>query len=98
MQQPTRLPLQIFRAKQPALLVAAFFALLATKSQAAEVIPPKPDRYFNDYAGIVSKSAVLRLNDELAYLDRETLVQVVVAIFPIMQSDSEVADYTQRVA
>jgi len=98
MQQPTRLPLQIFRAKQPALLVAAFFALLATKSQAAEVIPPKPDRYFNDYAGIVSKSAVLRFNEELAQFERETSDQVVVAIFPKMRSDSDVADYTQRVA
>src|SRR5213595_3942808 len=98
MQQPTRLPLQIFRAKQPALLVAAFFALLATKSQAAEVIPPKPDRYFNDYAGIVSKSAALRFNEELAQFERETSDQVVVAIFPKMQSDSDVADYTQRVA
>src|SRR5438552_7199903 len=98
MQQPTRLPLQIFRAKQPALLVAAFFALLATKSQAAEVIPPKPDRYFNDYAGIVSKSAVLRFNEELAQFERETSDQVVVAIFPKMQGDSDVADYTRRIA
>src|SRR5213083_527259 len=98
MQQPTRLPLQIFRAKQPALLVAAFFALLATKSQSAEVIPPKPDRYFNDYAGVVSKSAALRFNEELARFERETSDQVVVAVFPKMQSDSDVADYTRRVA
>ena len=95
---PTRLPLQILRAKKVALLVAAFFALLATKSQAAEVIPPKPDRYFNDYAGVVSKSAALRFNEELAQFERETSDQVVVAIFPKMQSDSDIADYTQRVA
>jgi uncharacterized protein len=94
----TRLPLQILRAKQVALLVAAFFALLATKSQAAEVIPPKPDRYFNDYAGVISKSAALRFNEELARFERETSDQVVVAIFPKMQSDSDVADYAQRVA
>ena len=98
MQQPTRLPLQILRTKQVALLVAAFFALLATKSQAAEVIPPKPDRYFNDYAGAVSKSAALRFNEQLAQFERETSDQVVVAIFPKMQSDSDIADYTQRVA
>jgi uncharacterized protein len=97
-QQPTRLPLQILRAKQVALLVAAFVALLATKSQAAEVIPPKPDRYFNDYAGVVSKSAAPRFNEELAQFERETSDQVVVAIFPKMQSDSDIADYTQRVA
>jgi uncharacterized protein len=94
----TRLPLQVLSTKQVALLVAAFFALLAIKSQAAEVIPPKPDRYFNDYAGVVSKSAALRFNEELARFERETSDQVVVAIFPKMQSDSDIADYTQRVA
>ena len=84
--------------KQVALLVAALLALLATKSQAAEVIPPKPDRYFNDYADVVSKTAALRFNEELAQFERETSDQVVVAIFPKMQSDSDIADYTQRVA
>src|SRR6266481_5691587 len=98
MQQPTRLPLQILRVKQVALFVAAFVALLATKSQAAEVIPPKPDRYFNDYAGVVSKSAALRFNEELAQFERETSDQLIVAIFQKMQSDSDIADYTQRVA
>lgn len=97
-QHPTRLPLQILRAKQVAPLVAAFLASLAVESQAAEVIPPKPDRYFNDYAGVVSKSAALRFNEELAQFERETSDQVVVAIFPKMQSDSDIADYTQRVA
>ena len=93
-----RLPLQILRAKKVALLVAAFFALLATNFQGAEVIPPKPDRYFNDYAGVVSKSAAQRFNEELAQFERETSDQVVVTIFPKMQSDSDIADYTQRVA
>jgi uncharacterized protein len=95
---PTCLPLQILRAKEVALLAAALFALLATKSQGAEVIPPKPDRYFNDYADVVSKTAALRFNEELAQFERETSDQVVVAIFPKMQSDSDIADYTQRVA
>ena len=96
--RPAWLLPQIFRAKQVGLLVAAFVALLATKSQAAEVIPPKPDRYFNDYADVVSKTAALLFNEELAQFERETSDQVVVAIFPKMQSDSDIADYTQRVA
>jgi uncharacterized protein len=96
--QPTRLPLQILFGKQVALMIAAFLALLATESQAAEVIPPKPDRYFNDYAGVVSKEAALRFNEELAQFERETSDQVVVAVFPKMQSESDIADYTQRVA
>ncbi len=96
--QPTRLPLQILRAKQVALLIAVLLASLAIESQAAEVIPPKPDRYFNDYAGVISKQAADRFNEQLAQFERETSDQVVVAVFPKMQSDSDVADYTQRVA
>jgi uncharacterized protein len=76
----------------------ALAILLASNSGAAEVIPPKPDRYFNDYAGVVSKDAASRFNEQLAQFERETSDQVVVAIFPKMQSDSDVADYTQRVA
>lgn len=73
-------------------------ALVAVHSQAAEVIPPKPAAYFNDYAGVVSKEAANRFNEQLAQFERETSNQVVVAVFPKMQSDSEIADYTQRVA
>jgi uncharacterized protein len=97
-EQPTRLPLQEFRAKRVAVCIAVLLAFLAINSRAAEVIPPKPDRYFNDYAGVVSKSAALRFNEQLAQFERETSDQVVVAVFPKMQSDSSIDDYTQRVA
>jgi uncharacterized protein len=97
-QQPTRLPLQILRAKRTVLCAVAIAVFLTMQSQGAEVIPPKPDQYFNDYAGVVSKPAALRFNEELAQFERETSDQVVVAIFPKMQSDSDIADYTQRVA
>jgi uncharacterized protein len=80
------------------LLVAALALVLAISARAAEVIPPKPDRYFNDYAGVVSKEASLRFNEQLAQFERETSDQVVVAVFPKMQSESDIADYTQRVA
>src|SRR5262245_2487294 len=81
-----------------ALMIAALFASFAVGARAAEVIPPKPDRYFNDYAGVVSKEAADRFNEQLAQFERDTSDQVVVAIFPKMQSESDVADYTQRVA
>jgi uncharacterized protein len=96
--QPTRLPLQIMRAKQVALLIAALLAALAIESQAAEVIPPKPAAYFNDYAGVVSQEAAHRFNEKLAQFERKTSDQVVVAVFPKMESNSHIADYTQRVA
>lgn len=97
-EQPTRLPRQGLRTRQVGLFIAVFVGLLALSSQAAEVIPPKPDRYFNDYAGVVSKEAAHRFNERLAQFERDTSNQVVVAVFPKMQSDSDVADYTQRVA
>jgi len=79
------------------LLTVTFVAVLSSLSNAAEVIPLKPDRYFNDYAGVVSEEAAHRFDEQLAQFERETSDQVVVAVFPKMQSDSDIADYTRRV-
>ena len=83
--------------RSPAIAVAVAI-LFAISAHAAEVIPPKPDRYFNDYAGVLSKETAFRFNEQLAQFERETSDQVVVAVFPKMLSDSDIADYTQRVA
>lgn len=72
-------------------------AFAVAQAFAAEVIPPKPAGYFNDYAGIVSKEAAMRFNEQLAQFERETSNQIVVAVFPKMQSDSSIEDYTYRV-
>jgi len=80
------------------LIAIALLALLVQSVPAAEVIPPKPAAYFNDYAGVVSKEAAHRFNEQLAQFERETSDQVVVAVFQRMQSDSSIDDYTQRVA
>jgi uncharacterized protein len=79
---------------------AAFCLALVAANQlfAAEVMPPKPAHYFNDYVGFVSQSAAEEFDRQLAQFERETSNQVVVAIFPKMESDSEINDYTQRVA
>jgi uncharacterized protein len=65
---------------------------------AAEVIPPKPAGYFNDYAGVVSPETARRFNEQLAQFERDTSNQVVVAVFKKMQSDSSIEDYAQRIA
>jgi uncharacterized protein len=77
-------------------LAAIWF--VAFNARATEVIPPKPAGYFNDYAGVVSKDAALRFNEQLAQFERETSNQVVVAAFPKMESDDDVAAYTHRIA
>jgi uncharacterized protein len=92
-QQLTR---QVLRTKQVVLLITAFLGSLAIKSQAAEVIPPKPERYFNDYAGVVSIEAARRFNEQLAQFERETSDQVVVAVWQTMPSQSSIEDFTQR--
>src|SRR6266566_5536868 len=70
--------------------------LFAINSHAAEVIPPKPDRYFNDYAGVVSNEAAYRFNEQLAQFERETSDQVLVAVWLTMPSESSIEDFTQR--
>ena len=64
---------------------------------AAEVIPPAPARYFNDYANVISPATATRLNTTLENFERESSSQIVVAIFPKMQSDSSIEDYANRV-
>ena len=71
---------------------------MAAGLRAAEVIPPRPTHYFNDYAGVVSPAAAGRLNAQLEQFERDTSNQILVAVYPHMQSDSSVADYTVRVA
>ena len=64
---------------------------------AAEVIPPAPAHYFNDYAHVASASTASQLEQQLTQFERDTSNQVVVAIFPKMQSESDIADYAVRV-
>ncbi|MGD0615490.1 MAG: TPM domain-containing protein [Verrucomicrobiota bacterium] len=64
----------------------------------AEVIPPAPAHYFNDYAGVVSSGTATQLDNTLENFERESSDQIIVAVFPRMQSDSSVEDYTVRVA
>ena len=79
-------------------LLLVWICGLTTSVLGAEVIPPKPDRYFNDYAHVVSTEAGSRFNEQLAQFERDTSNQIVVAVFPKMQTDSDIADYTQRIA
>ena len=78
------------------LLIFAAILASAICVYAAETIPPKPDRYFNDYAGVVSRGVAERLNTQLAQFERDTSDQVLVAIYRKMESDSAIDDYTQR--
>ncbi len=79
-----------------------FWAILVfvfcLRAFADEVIPPAPLEYFNDYAHVVSAATAAQLNQTLEDFERQTSEQILVAIFPKMQSDSSIEDYTVRVA
>jgi uncharacterized protein len=67
-------------------------------ARAAEVIPPAPRDHFNDYAGIVRPNTARQLEAQLTQFERDTSSQLLVVIYPKMQSDSSIEDYTVRVA
>ncbi|HTX66657.1 MAG TPA: TPM domain-containing protein [Opitutaceae bacterium] len=88
------------RAANPAVRLGALALVLAlgVGLRAGEVIPPRPDHYFNDYAGLVSPAVAGQLNQQLEQFERDTSNQIVVAIYPHLQSDSDIDDYKVRVA
>src|SRR2546430_2293525 len=90
--------ISIVRRSGRSTLAFVAIALVSFSAQGAETLPPKPAGYFNDYAGVVSKDTASRFNEQLAQFERETSNQVVVAVFPKMQGEDDVAAYTQRVA
>jgi len=80
------------------LLLLLALAFWATGAFAAEVIPPAPKAFFNDNAGVTRPGTARQLNAELAQFERDTSNQIVVAIYPKMQSASSIEDYTVRIA
>src|SRR5262245_15820656 len=64
----------------------------------AEIMPPKPDRYFNDYALVVSRATAEELNRKLEDFERRTSSQMLAAILPKRETDSSIEDYTVRIA
>ncbi len=75
-----------------------WLALFASWGHAAEVMPPSPAQYFNDDAHVVSPATAAQLNRQLEEFERSTSSQILVVVFPKMQSDSSIEDYTLRVA
>jgi uncharacterized protein len=78
------------------LLTGLFLAWLAVSAPAAEVIPPAPKAFFNDNANVVPAPVASQLNETLAQFERDSSNQLLVAIFPKMQTDSSIEDYANR--
>jgi uncharacterized protein len=86
------------RTRMTSLIVSAFLllGLILPALPAAEVMPPKPARYFNDYANVTRPDTQQRLNTALEQFEKDTSSQIVVAVFPKMETDSSIEDYVNR--
>jgi len=82
----------------PRVLWLAFCLFGLSIAWGREVIPPPPRDYVNDAAGVLRPELAAELNRQLRRFEEETSNQIVVAIYPRMESDSSIEDYTVRVA
>jgi len=77
--------------------LACFFA--GTMFVRAEPpLPPKPGRYFNDYAKVVPAAAATSINARLEQFERETSNQILVAVFPKLPEGTYLEDFTVKTA
>ena len=60
-------------------------------------MPPKPDKYFNDYANVVDATKANELNHLLADFERLYSSQLVVAVYSQLPAGAALEDYSQKV-
>jgi uncharacterized protein len=65
---------------------------------AADAPPPRPTKYFTDYAGMVSAQTAARLERALEDYEKQTSSQILVTIFPKLPENSALEDFTFRAA
>ncbi|HOW88026.1 MAG TPA: TPM domain-containing protein [Candidatus Omnitrophota bacterium] len=78
----------------------SFFALLLFSALSllwALQVPPRPDGYVTDRAGLLSPSTKAELETTLRNFETKTSNQVVVAVFPSLEGDS-LEDFSIRLA
>jgi uncharacterized protein len=79
-------------------LLALAFCLFMPAALRASDIPPVPTQYFNDYAHVVDQSTAQQFNQQLADFERQTSNQILVVVYPKLQTDDALDDYCYRVA
>ena len=73
-------------------LLALLAVLLCFESNLlaqAQNLPPKPDRYLTDEAGVLDGGTADAINRQLEQFEKDTSNQIVVAIYPSLPPDAE---------
>jgi uncharacterized protein len=73
----------------------AFLTFFVLHSAAADA-PPKPPRFFNDYASLVDAQTAETLNRKLEDFERTTSNQILVVIYSSLPPDTAIEDFTQE--
>jgi uncharacterized protein len=79
-------------------LALAVAVAAAGAASAATPLPPKPQRFVDDEAGVLSSQAAAGIDQKLQAFDQQQGSQVLVAIFKKLPPDEQLEDWTQRVA
>ena len=72
--------------------------LVGVASAQTQNIPPKPDQYITDNAGVLDAGTVAAVNAQLDNFERATSNQILVAIYPNLPQDAELYQYCTDVA
>jgi len=74
------------------------FGLVGSLFAQTQNLPPKPDHYFTDQAGIIDGATAAAINQQLDQFERDTSNQILVAIYPSLPQDAEAAQYSTDTA
>jgi uncharacterized protein len=75
-------------------VVVLLFSLRGSLFAQSENLPPRPDRYITDQANVVDSGALEQINSQLEQFEKDTSNQIVVAIYPSLPQDAELAQYS----
>jgi uncharacterized protein len=87
---------RVIRFLAKAAIAATAALLLMPALGRAGDIPPVPTRYFNDYAHVVNNATAQRFNIHLTNFERQTSNQLLVVVYPKLDTDDALDDYCYR--
>lgn len=62
----------------------------------AETLPPAPQQYVTDEAGVIAPGMVVQLNQRLAAFERQTSNQILAVVYPKLPEGASLEDYAQQ--
>jgi uncharacterized protein len=81
------------RVRGPLTALVLLLCLLGSLVAQAQNLPPKPDRYITDQAGVLDQATLSTINSQLEQFEKDTSNQIVVALYPSLPPDAEIAQY-----